>query len=287
MQVELTDITIEAAALEVLRGSSQRSLPVDLEKVAEEHSITLVAKPRDAAGVSGMLLKQGDNFAIIYNTNIDNSGYQRFSIAHEFGHYFLPGHIDGLLSEQDVHISGSTNSRYEKEADKFAANLLMPKSLLPSWVRKSTPTLGQIVKLADLCDVSVEASALRVLSLTGTPMAVARLDNGVIEYCMMSGAFKQIENLVWIKGGKDAPRDAVSSAFSRDQARVLGKEIDQDISCLSVWFGAEYEHPLKESVIGLGSYGKCLAILQCDFREDMDLVSAEEEEEEAREKIRW
>ena len=64
--------------------------------------------------------------------HIDNIGFQNFSVAHELGHYFLPGHIDAVLADGDVHESRAgfaSGDRYEMEADHFAATLLMPRSV--------------------------------------------------------------------------------------------------------------------------------------------------------------
>jgi len=66
------------------------------------------------------LICQGQNFGIAYATHIKSEGFQRFSIAHELGHYFLPGHIDAVLSDMDMHESRAgftTGNKYEMEAD--------------------------------------------------------------------------------------------------------------------------------------------------------------------------
>ena len=83
-----------------------------------------------------MLVRHQDVFGIMYATHIDNDGFQRFSIAHEIGHYVLDGHVnhifpsgDGLHTSEAGFISGDP---FELEADHFAAGLLMPEpSLFP------------------------------------------------------------------------------------------------------------------------------------------------------------
>ena len=56
-------------------------LPVDPFSIAEAEEITVEAKPAKACGVSGMLIKSGDQFGIVYSTDIENEGFQRFSVA--------------------------------------------------------------------------------------------------------------------------------------------------------------------------------------------------------------
>jgi hypothetical protein len=65
------------------------SLPVD--PIAISETLGILVQPKTAAGgVSGMLVRVGNDFAIGYATHIDNGGFKRFSVAHELGHYRFP-----------------------------------------------------------------------------------------------------------------------------------------------------------------------------------------------------
>ena len=93
--------------------------------------IKVEGKPDTADGVSGMLLRHGNNFGIVYATHIPSEGFQRFSIGHELGHYFLDGHVDQILPKDGVHVSRAgfvSADPYELEADQFAAGPLMPET---------------------------------------------------------------------------------------------------------------------------------------------------------------
>ena len=107
------------------------ALPVDVETIAHEEGILVTAMPSHITGVSGMLQKSGENFGIGYATFVDNPGFQRFSIGHELGHYFLEGHPEALLRDgpHQSRAGFSSGDRYELEADHFAASLLMPNPL--------------------------------------------------------------------------------------------------------------------------------------------------------------
>ena len=101
------------------------SLPVDPFVIAANHEIMVEAKPDAEPGVSGMLLRHGDSFGILYATHISNEGFQRFSIGHELGHYFLDSHIDHVLPDDGVHASHAgfvSADPYELEADHFSAD---------------------------------------------------------------------------------------------------------------------------------------------------------------------
>jgi len=120
-------------AEEFLREEGIETLPIDPFAIAASRDIVVEAKPDTAEGVSGMLLRHGDNFGILYATHVPNEGFQRFSVAHELGHYFLDGHIDHILPKDGIHASRAgfvSADPYELEADSFAAGLLMPTAPL-------------------------------------------------------------------------------------------------------------------------------------------------------------
>src|SRR4051812_34426172 len=109
----------------VLKELGITSLPVDPFAIAHSRDIIVEAKPDTEDGVSGMLLRYDDVFGIVYATHIPNEGFQRFSVGHELGHYFLEGHLDHLLKD-GAHVSRAgfiSGDPYELEADNFAAGL--------------------------------------------------------------------------------------------------------------------------------------------------------------------
>ena len=96
--------SLAAIAGERLVDERKLQLPIDPFEIARSEGITVLEK-RVGAGVSGMFMRVGDEFAIAYAAHIDNEGFQRFSVAHELGHYFLEGHIEHVLKIGDVHES--------------------------------------------------------------------------------------------------------------------------------------------------------------------------------------
>ncbi len=88
----------EAAVTVVLREMDIIGPRVEPEEIAPRKVLLVKPKPHTAAGVSRMLVKAGDEFGILYATNIQSRGFQKFSIAHEIGHYCIEGHIDALLT---------------------------------------------------------------------------------------------------------------------------------------------------------------------------------------------
>jgi Zn-dependent peptidase ImmA (M78 family) len=141
-----------------LRNNGHTSLPVDPFAIAAKHDIEVRAKPDTAEGVSGMLLRHGDTFGILYATHLNNKGFEHFSIGHELGHYFLDGHIDHVLPRDGFHTSHAgfvSADPYELEADNFSAGLLMPSTPFKRELNRRSPGLGTVEHMADLCETSL------------------------------------------------------------------------------------------------------------------------------------
>jgi hypothetical protein len=157
----------ETAAASVLRAGQIEGLWVDPIAIAASKGIEVQAKPENVEGVSGMLVKAGDIFGIIYATNIPSRGFQRFSVAHELGHYFISGHPEALLSA-GVHVSRAgfvAADPYEQEADYFAAALLMPQYAFSRAIDDYEAGLACIKALREACETSLTATAIRYASL--------------------------------------------------------------------------------------------------------------------------
>jgi predicted transcriptional regulator len=252
------------AAEQVIRDLGISALPVDPIAIARGQQIEVVAKPATAAGVSGMLLRVGNEFAIAYATHIDNVGFQHFSVAHELGHYYLPGHVDAVLGDRDVHESraGFTSpNRFELEADHFAAALLMPRSLFASAMRQAGDGLAAVEHLATLCQTSLIATAIRLAQCSRDPMAIVVSTGGQIDYCFMSEALKELEGIDWIRKRQAVPQRTPTFTFNHAPQRVVRAERADGTSDLQVWFGGNRRIEISEDVIGLGSYGKTLTVL--------------------------
>lgn len=265
-------------AEEVVREHCIQALAVDVKALAAKLQIPVMPKAADQQGVSGMLIRLGENYGIAYATHIDSSGFQRFSIAHELGHYFLPGHLEAVFGSADIHHSRAgfeSGDRYELEADHFAAALLMPKALFKTAMRKAGEGVAAIVKLADICDTSLPATAIRYTQLTGDPMAIVVSTADSIDYCFMSDELKELKGIDWIRKRQGVPPGTVTATFNRDPGKIRRAERVEGTSTLGTWFGGTRVIELQEDVIGLGAYGKTLTVLH-----GAELPDEDDEEED-------
>jgi hypothetical protein len=245
------------------------SLPVDPFAIADKHEITVMKKVSDAPGVSGFLLKQGDAFGIMYATHVSSAGFIRFTVSHELGHYFLPGHPAKLFPAGDgLHCSKSgfiCDEECEVEADHFAATLLMPERLFLDAVRTAGAGFPAIEHLADLCETSITATAIRYAELAEDPVAVVMSCGRNVEWCFMSAPLHDLRGLQWLRKGALVPPSSATGRFNRVTSNVRTTARDEAWSSLDLWLDGAPKVDVKEDVVGLGSYGRTLTVL---FTED-------------------
>lgn len=266
------------AAEQLIKGFGITTLPTDPFAIAHGHEIEVVAKPARDAGVSGMLIRVGNEFAIAYATHIDNEPFQRFSVSHELGHYFLPGHVDAVIGANGIHESragGTSSNRYEIEADHFAASFLMPRHLFFPALKGAGQGLAAVENLATLCRTSLHSTAIRYAQCTRDFVAIVVSVGNRIDHCFMSEALKTVDGIDWIRKREALPRNTQTFAFNQNAENVRRAVRTDGTSNLQDWFGGRHSIEISEDVIGLGSYGKTLTVLY-----DIDLPDAEDEEDE-------
>lgn len=255
----------EATANSLLRQMKIEGLRVDPEAIAASKGILVQAKPDTASGVSGMLIKAGDNFGIMYATDIPSRGFQKFCIAHELGHYFIEGHPDALL-KAGVHQSRAgfvSDDPYEQEADHFAAALLMPELPFKHAIAEHEAGLGCIEALRKACETSLTATAIRYSSLTSDGVAIICSTGDAIDWCFMSDGLKQAKGLRWLRKGTCIPAGTVTASFNDDLENVRAGLTIVGEARLNDWMGGDRSYRVTEEVVGLGQYGRTLTVLTC------------------------
>lgn len=117
----------------LLSESGVRRPPVPVEEIAERLGLEIRYAPFDG-DLSGALVRSKDETYIGVNSS-DHPNRQRFTIAHELGHFVLHRgitlHVDKNFR---VNLRDGDSSRGidrdEMEANRFAAELLMPTRLI-------------------------------------------------------------------------------------------------------------------------------------------------------------
>lgn len=132
---------------------SAEFLPVNVESLCKKENIELFF--RDLGNLAAYYMKHKETHIIVVNdkTTLER---QRFSIAHEFGHFVLK---HGAVQFAFTSCRNTRPRWQEVQANAFAAETLMPKLHL---TRMGHLSVRQIMQI---CEVSREAATIRAQDL--------------------------------------------------------------------------------------------------------------------------
>jgi IrrE N-terminal-like domain len=134
-------------------------LPVPVEAIAED-LFGLYVEEADDLECSGLLLPAERRVVLRAS---ESESRQRFTLAHELGHWVCQvkqGHQAPVYCRA-VDVEPTADRALEREANLFAAELLMPEPV----VRKTWRMAASCHELASWFDVSNEAMGWRLFSL--------------------------------------------------------------------------------------------------------------------------
>ena len=162
--------TIRKTAEKVLFDCGVKSAPVPVERIASHLGAQIKYSPFEGE-LAGTLAK-GDGRVVIGVNSSHHSNRQRFTIAHECGHLLL--HEGEAFVDKSFRvnlrddISSMAVDSHEIEANRFAAELLVPYKMLLDDLKGQDIDLENeetILKLAKKYGVSVQAMTHRITNL--------------------------------------------------------------------------------------------------------------------------
>lgn len=162
--MDFADLMTKADVIRKKLGEDSNS-PIDIFTLAQNiENLTLVYYPM-GNNISGMCLKDKDDNCVIAINSLMTLGRQRFSLAHEFYHYYYDNNMMNICSK--IVGSGEEN---EKKADAFAAYLLMPRTALYEKVESlkgktnNKLNLQDIIKIEQYFKVSHQTALYQLLN---------------------------------------------------------------------------------------------------------------------------
>lgn len=144
----------------------------DIKKLVKKLDINLLYKEL-GEDVSGLFVMSGEKGIISVNKNeSNNKTRQRFTIAHEIGHFLLHSKLKPIFIDKSPKVmfrnseSSSGELHQEREANAFAAALLMPRDLINDELEKLESDFDNPTKkLAKIFNVSEQAMSFRLANL--------------------------------------------------------------------------------------------------------------------------
>lgn len=275
---ELPGWTYIQYAHTLLSADGPPHFPVPLETLCDQLGIALV-RSKFRGDFDGVLVQiRGLPGPVIIINTAQCSGYrERFTIAHEIAHAILPWHANRLLDLPKVEETTSirpqdVNARrsdplaisVEKEADKFAAYLLMPPKWFGPDARKVPFSLDGLTDLQAKYGVSLSAAAFNAIHHTRDAVALIYTTNGRCRYRGMSDEFRQIV-------GADAelhtrPGTATGAKELLANQAATGSRLSRTVSASAWLSGRSSVEYLRESSVATFE-GHVLTILEPEGEE--------------------
>lgn len=145
--------------------------PVEIKSIIHNENITLQSRDFEDE-ISGVLLIKEDNVTIGVKSG-SHQHRERFTIAHELGHYILHTDksnlfIDKIFFRKKSDGYTTKEEKIEKEANYFAANILMPEKLVLQAILNLDCDLYDDIAIDDLAkefNVSSSAMSFRLINL--------------------------------------------------------------------------------------------------------------------------
>lgn len=163
---------IEEKAEKILNDFNISSAPIDVFSVAENLNVSVQAANLEDE-VSGLYVLKGNASYIMFNET-EGQPRQRFTVAHELGHFLLHSKdnnffIDKFQTTLYRNAESSSGAKLkEREANAFAAALLMPKKLILEVVNGMGANNTEedfVDKLSKIFNVSEQAMTIRLSNL--------------------------------------------------------------------------------------------------------------------------
>ena len=145
----------------VRRDHWDNTFPVDPIVIARRMGVTSYLSS-GLGDTSGLIVQPEGERAKIYINQFEATARQRFTCAHEIGHYVeRMRNKDTAYTFRDLR-SGKADTPHEWYADHFAANLLMPQATFEELIEVHGATCGDLV---DYFGVSISAVRTRARAL--------------------------------------------------------------------------------------------------------------------------
>lgn len=211
-------------------------------------------------GKEGEIVSFHDKSIITINSEIDFLPKKRFAAAHELGHYELHRHILPIISDSEYNlISWFQSNKYEKEANEFASEFLMPTELFKKeCTGKFAPDL--IDYLAEGFDVSKTAAILKFVKCGHYPVGVVYCKDNRMGWFKTSEDFNEFIEFDY---NLPPPYGTVAYEMFNTTNRYFGDEREQEVY-KSSWLklkSRESDYLIREFCLFVPTYNYTISVI--------------------------
>ena len=131
--------------------------PLDLPELTQSLGIAMLLEPMKDEQ-SGSLTKDKSGNWVMKVNSLHHPNRQRFTISHELGHFIKHRNQHDSFKDSTFFRNGDSN-HIEREANKFAAELLMPKKAFDEFIQNISSTVEDIGKHFQVSSMAVRIRA--------------------------------------------------------------------------------------------------------------------------------
>ena len=233
-----------------------RSIPVPVKELARNEWVD-VQILTTASQFDGRLELCAGKPSIFINDHGRGIEYPRvrFTLAHEFGHFFL--HRRWLSSRVAFHdrelLVGDNLATVEHEANAFAAECLLPERFVQNFLSGTYISLVRVQDLAERAQASLKATAIRIANITPSRCCFFLEAGGSIQWAAPSDDWKYTR-FPWVYWKGKLPSQ---SHANREYGTFAEREVSLQAWCPN---SRGREEPLFESALETG-YGRLLLVV--------------------------
>jgi Zn-dependent peptidase ImmA (M78 family) len=183
-------MTPEEEAYSFLTELGIDEFPIIPREICDRLGIFYIEEP--LRSIDGALVISDRGNLISVNSAISEDGRKHFTGAHELGHLCLHSsdQSEFWCSREDIESFRKRTQPVELEANRFAAEFLMPKFLFHGLVEDRDPDWDYIKTLTQKTETTLLATAKRFIDLTTQASVLIVSKNGVISWFNPSKSFR-------------------------------------------------------------------------------------------------
>lgn len=261
MAIFMHGLTPEHYARELLHSLDIDIVPTPVNLICKKLSINLIFT--DEIDAEALFVRSGNKtHIVIKDSSQQYLTRQTFSVAHELGHFSLPGHRDKYNCSFEDLNTYSESKEHERDANLFASELLLPTKYFTVDVKRTSLTFKTIVSLAEKYETSLTATALKYIKNTEDCGALICSQNNSISWSMKSSSFQYD-----LLSGSVSKNSYASDFFTKNQTlKAEAHEVRYD-----AWISTPiYNQDIKviEETISMPNLNQTLTLIYIEGEEN-------------------
>ena len=235
------------------------SIPVSLKSIINKLDI-LFDEVDTKGDFEGCFLTENGSKCILIDKNIISMTRRRFTIGHELGHATIPHHNKKKYECSIDNAFFNKNINDEKEANDFAAELLMPETFLSEVSSKNGISFDVIKKISKECETSLLSSAFQSAKYSPDKVVCVISQNSKVKCSFASEEMKDSRLFIFPK--TTLSRDSLANDYFNQDGTVKNNEERSEEIYARAWFDVDNDrYNCIEHIIAIPSYNYVLSLI--------------------------